>query len=79
MTNLVMWALAGGIIGWIGYSYMNLNEKRGVMVSIVIGMLGGFLGGELLAPMFWAQVAWSILPISIHSRCLSRWQAPRQS
>ena len=54
MTNLVMWALAGGIAGWIGYSYMNLNEKRGVTVSIVIGMLGGFLGGELLAPMFGA-------------------------
>ena len=54
MTNLVMWALAGGVTGWLGYSYMNLNEKRGVTVSIVIGMLGGFLGGELLAPMFGA-------------------------
>ena len=54
MTNLVLWALAGGITGWIGYSYMNLNEKRGVIVSIVIGILGGFLGGELLAPMFGA-------------------------
>lgn len=52
MANIVMWALAGGIAGWVGYSYMKLNEKRGMTVSIVIGMFGGFLGGELLAPMF---------------------------
>ena len=54
MTNIIVWALAGGVAGWIGYSYMKLNEERGLTVSIIIGMFGGFLGGELLAPMFGA-------------------------
>ena len=57
MTNLVMWALAGGTAGWIGYSYMKLNERRGMAISIVIGMVGGFLGGELLAPMLFGAAS----------------------
>lgn len=51
MTNIILWVIAGGAAGWIGYAFMNLNEKRGVMLSIVIGMFGGFLGGKLVAPL----------------------------
>ena len=54
MVNVILWALAGGIAGWIAYAYAGLNEKRGMMVSIIIGMVGGFLGGNILAPMFGA-------------------------
>ena len=57
MTNIILWALAGGAAGWIGYSYLRLNEERGPTVSIIIGMFGGFLGGDLLAPMFGAGSA----------------------
>jgi uncharacterized membrane protein YeaQ/YmgE (transglycosylase-associated protein family) len=48
--NIVMWILAGGVIGWMGYKYMHANEERGVMVSIIIGMVGGFFGGNIVAP-----------------------------
>ena len=51
MTNVILWVIAGGAAGWIGYSFMKLNEKRGVMLSIAIGMFGGFLGGKHLAPI----------------------------
>ena len=52
--NIVMWMLTGTAIGWIGYAYLNFNEERGVMVSLVIGALGGFIGGKVIAPMFTA-------------------------
>jgi len=50
--NIVMSMLAGAILGWAGYSFLGFNEARGKMVSIVIGTVGGFLGGQMVAPMF---------------------------
>lgn len=50
--NIVIWMLAGGALGWIGYSFLGFNEGRGKVVSIVIGGVGGIVGGKLIAPMF---------------------------
>jgi len=52
MMNIVMWMLAGAILGWIGFSYMRFNEERGLLVSAIIGAVGGLIGGQLIAPMF---------------------------
>lgn len=55
--NIAMWMLAGSILGWLGYSFLAFNEKRGMAVSIVIGAMGGFIGGKMIAPMFTAAAA----------------------
>jgi len=49
--DIVIWILAGGFAGWIAFKFIGANEERGMMISIVIGMTGGFLGGSVLAPM----------------------------
>ena len=54
--NIMIWVLAGAAAGWVGYSYMKLNEDRGMIVSIIIGAVGGFFGGKVLAPMFGAVI-----------------------
>ena len=56
MSNVVLWVLAGGIAGWIGFAFVKFNVARGLLISIIIGMLGGYLGGTVLAPMFGAGV-----------------------
>ena len=50
--NLALWALAGGVLGWVGFSLIRWNVGRSLIVSIMIGTFGGFLGGKILAPMF---------------------------
>jgi len=55
--NIAMWVLAGGILGWIGYQFLDWNGGRGLIVSIVIGAVGGFVGGNIIAPMFSAVAA----------------------
>lgn len=55
--NIAMWMLAGGILGWVGYKFLDINERRGMIVSIIIGAVGGFFGGNMIAPMFTAAVA----------------------
>lgn len=52
--NIAMWVVAGGILGWIGYAVMKANEERGMIISIIIGVVGGFFGGNVLAPMLGA-------------------------
>jgi uncharacterized membrane protein YeaQ/YmgE (transglycosylase-associated protein family) len=52
--NIAMWVVAGGILGWIGFAMLDANRERGMIVSVVIGVLGGFFGGNVLAPMLGA-------------------------
>jgi uncharacterized membrane protein YeaQ/YmgE (transglycosylase-associated protein family) len=54
--NIAMWVLAGGVLGWIGYTIMRVNEERGMIVSVIIGVVGGFFGGNVLAPVLGAAL-----------------------
>ena len=49
--NITTWLLAGAVVGWIGFSYLKFNAKRGLVVSIIIGTAGALLGGSFLAPL----------------------------
>jgi uncharacterized membrane protein YeaQ/YmgE (transglycosylase-associated protein family) len=50
--NIVMWILAGGILGWASCTYLRYNEGRGVVISAILGAVGGLIGGKLVAPIF---------------------------
>lgn len=52
--NVAMWVLAGGLLGWIGFSILRANAERGMVISIIIGAVGGLFGGNVLAPMLGA-------------------------
>jgi uncharacterized membrane protein YeaQ/YmgE (transglycosylase-associated protein family) len=53
--NIVMWIVAGGVVGWASYKYLNVNAALGLVISITVGVLGGFFGGNILAPMLGAS------------------------
>ena len=52
--NIALWILAGGILGWVGYAFLGFNAERAKFVPILIGAVGGFFGGKVIAPMFTA-------------------------
>lgn len=52
--NILMWVLAGAMLGWIGFTILRANAERGLVISIVIGAVGGLFGGNVLAPMLGA-------------------------
>jgi uncharacterized membrane protein YeaQ/YmgE (transglycosylase-associated protein family) len=62
--NIAIWMLAGAILGWVGYSFLGFNEARGKLVSIIIGAVGGFFGGQMVAPMFTAAAVPSDFSLS---------------
>ena len=52
--NIAIWILAGCILGWVGYAFMGYNAERAKLIPILIGAVGGFFGGKVIAPMFTA-------------------------
>lgn len=50
--NVVLWILAGGLVGWVGCSALHVNAARGLVVAAIIGIVGAFFGGHVLAPIF---------------------------
>jgi uncharacterized membrane protein YeaQ/YmgE (transglycosylase-associated protein family) len=52
--NIAIWILAGGILGWAGYAFLGFNAERAKIVPILIGAVGGFFGGKVIAPLFTA-------------------------
>jgi uncharacterized membrane protein YeaQ/YmgE (transglycosylase-associated protein family) len=52
VMNLIMWLVIGGILGWLASIVMKTNDQQGLILNIVVGIVGAFLGGLLLAPLF---------------------------
>ncbi len=52
MVNFLVWLIMGGIIGWIASKVMNTDAQQGVFLNIVVGIIGAYLGGLLIAPLF---------------------------
>ena len=52
MVNLIILLVVGGLIGWIASMIMGTDAQQGVLLNIVVGIVGAFLGGLLLSPLF---------------------------
>ncbi len=49
--NFLIWLVVGGLIGWIASKVMNTDAQQGVILNIVVGIVGAFLGGMLISPL----------------------------
>jgi uncharacterized membrane protein YeaQ/YmgE (transglycosylase-associated protein family) len=52
--NLIIWLVVGGLIGWVASMLMRTDGQQGLILNVVVGIVGAFIGGWLLAPMFGA-------------------------
>jgi uncharacterized membrane protein YeaQ/YmgE (transglycosylase-associated protein family) len=52
MQNMLIWIIAGGIVGWASFAYLKFNFARGLALSIILGAVGGLFGGNVLGPLF---------------------------
>ena len=44
LWNLLVWLVLGGIIGWIASLVMRTDAQQGVLLNIVVGITGAFIG-----------------------------------
>jgi uncharacterized membrane protein YeaQ/YmgE (transglycosylase-associated protein family) len=51
-VNFILWLVIGGLLGWVASMIMGTNARQGLILNVVVGIVGAFLGGLLLAPLF---------------------------
>ena len=49
--SFILWIVIGGLLGWVASMIMGTNDTQGKILNIVVGIIGAFLSGLLLAPM----------------------------
>ena len=50
--NLIIYIIAGAIVGYIASRIMHTNSQQGTLMDIVVGVIGAFLAGYFLTPIF---------------------------
>lgn len=52
MINFIIWIVAGAVIGWVASLIMRTNSRQGLLADIIVGIVGAFLAGYFLSPLF---------------------------
>jgi uncharacterized membrane protein YeaQ/YmgE (transglycosylase-associated protein family) len=52
MINFLIWISVGAVIGWIASLIMRTNNRQGLIADILVGIVGAFVGGYFLSPLF---------------------------
>jgi uncharacterized membrane protein YeaQ/YmgE (transglycosylase-associated protein family) len=50
-VNVVIWLVVGGLVGWVASLLMRTDARQGVVMNVVVGIVGAFLGGWILSPL----------------------------
>lgn len=45
MINFIIWLIAGALVGWLASLVMRTDAQQGLLLNIVVGIVGAFLGG----------------------------------
>lgn len=48
MIGIIVWLIIGGLIGWVASMIMRTNAQQGILLNIVVGIVGAFIGGLLI-------------------------------
>ena len=49
--NFIIWLIVGGIVGWLASMIMKTDAQQGIILNVIVGIVGSFLGGWLIAPL----------------------------
>jgi uncharacterized membrane protein YeaQ/YmgE (transglycosylase-associated protein family) len=49
VMGIIMWLIVGGVIGWLASLIMRTDGQQGIILNILVGIAGAFVGGLILA------------------------------
>jgi len=50
--NLIIYLIFGAIVGYVASRIMRTDSQQGTLMDIVVGVVGAFLAGYFLSPLF---------------------------
>ena len=49
--NLIIYLIAGAIVGYIASRIMNTNSQQGTLLDIIVGVVGALIAGYVISPL----------------------------
>jgi uncharacterized membrane protein YeaQ/YmgE (transglycosylase-associated protein family) len=43
--GIILWLIIGGVVGWLASMIMRTDAQQGILLNIVVGIVGAFIGG----------------------------------
>ncbi len=43
--GIIAWLILGGLAGWIASMIMGTDAQQGILMNIIVGIIGAFIGG----------------------------------
>jgi uncharacterized membrane protein YeaQ/YmgE (transglycosylase-associated protein family) len=43
--GIIAWLIFGGLVGWIASKIMGTDAQQGILLNVIVGIVGAFLGG----------------------------------
>jgi uncharacterized membrane protein YeaQ/YmgE (transglycosylase-associated protein family) len=50
-VNIIIYLIAGAIVGYVASRIMRTNSQQGLLMDIVVGVIGAFLAGYFISPL----------------------------
>ncbi len=47
--GIIIWLIVGGIVGWLASIIMRTDAQQGILLNIVVGIVGAFIGGLIFS------------------------------
>jgi uncharacterized membrane protein YeaQ/YmgE (transglycosylase-associated protein family) len=47
LVGLIIWLIVGGVVGWLASMVMRTDAQQGILLNIIVGIVGAFIGGLL--------------------------------
>lgn len=47
--GIIAWLIFGGLAGWIASIIMKTDAQQGLLLNIIVGIVGAFIGGFLFS------------------------------
>ena len=46
--GIIGWIILGGLAGWVASLIMKTDGRQGILMNIIVGVVGAFIGGWIM-------------------------------